>query len=38
MLRGEAQAEVADAAAAAQLGRELADDFLARGAARFIAA
>lgn len=38
VLRGEAQAEVADDAAAAQLGLELADDFLARGAARFIAA
>jgi hydroxymethylbilane synthase len=38
VLRGEAQAEVADDAAAAQLGMELADDFLARGAARFIAA
>ena len=38
VLRGEAQAEVADEAAAAQLGLELADDFLARGAARFIAA
>jgi hydroxymethylbilane synthase len=37
ILRGEAEAEVADSEAAATLGLELADDFLARGAARFIA-
>jgi len=36
MLRGEIDAEVEDQDGAAQLGRELADDFLARGAARFI--
>ena len=35
VLRGEAQADVADEAGAAQLGIELADDFLARGAATF---
>ena len=38
VLRGEAQAEVADDEGAARLGLELADDFLARGAARLIAA
>ena len=38
VLRGEAQAEVADADEAANLGRALADDFLGRGAARFVAA
>ena len=37
ILRGEAEADVADSEAAATLGQELADDFLARGAARFIA-
>ena len=37
VLRGEVEAEVADGDAAEQLGRELADDFLARGAARFMA-
>jgi len=37
ILRGEAEADVADSEAAAILGQELADDFLARGAARFIA-
>jgi hydroxymethylbilane synthase len=37
VLRGEREADVADAEAAARLGTELADDFLARGAARFIA-
>jgi len=37
ILRGEAEAEVADGEAAEALGQELADDFLARGAARFIA-
>jgi len=37
ILRGEAEADVADGEAAAILGQELADDFLARGAARFIA-
>jgi hydroxymethylbilane synthase len=38
VLRGEAQGQVADETAATQLGIELADDFLERGAARFIAA
>jgi hydroxymethylbilane synthase len=38
ILRGDLEAEVADGDAAEQLGRELADDFLARGAARFIGA
>jgi hydroxymethylbilane synthase len=38
ILRGEAEADVADSEAAEALGQELADDFLARGAARFIAA
>ncbi len=37
VLRGEVEAEVADGEAAEQLGRELADDFLARGAGRFMA-
>ena len=37
VLRGEVEAEVADGEAAEQLGAELADDFLARGAARFMA-
>jgi len=37
ILRGEAEADVADGEAAEALGQELADDFLARGAARFIA-
>jgi hydroxymethylbilane synthase len=37
VLRGEAEADVADEAGAIQLGIELADDFLARGAARFAA-
>ncbi|MCC7326046.1 MAG: hydroxymethylbilane synthase [Burkholderiales bacterium] len=36
VLRGEIDAEVADVDAAAQLGRELADDFLSRGASRFL--
>ncbi len=36
MLRGEIDAEVEDENGATQLGRDLADDFLARGAARFI--
>jgi len=36
VLRGEMDADVADAEGATQLGRELADDFLARGAARFL--
>lgn len=36
-LRGEREAEVADSASAEALGLELADEFLARGAARFIA-
>jgi hydroxymethylbilane synthase len=38
ILRGEIEADVADSEAAALLGQELADDFLARGASRFIAA
>jgi len=38
ILRGEIEADVADSEAAAQLGQELADDFLSRGASRFIAA
>ena len=38
ILRGEIESEVADLEAAEQMGRELADDFLGRGAARFIAA
>jgi hydroxymethylbilane synthase len=38
ILRGEASAAVADAAAADALGRGLADDFLARGAARLVGA
>ena len=37
VLRGEVEGSVEDAGAAALLGQELADDFLARGAARFIA-
>jgi hydroxymethylbilane synthase len=37
ILRGDVEAEVADIEAAALLGQDLADDFLARGAARFIA-
>ena len=36
ILRGELEAEVADEEAAEQLGQELADDFLGRGAARFL--
>ncbi len=36
-LRGEREAEVGEADAAAALGLDLADEFLARGAARFIA-
>ena len=36
VLRGEIDADVADAEGAAQLGRDLADDFLARGASRFL--
>jgi hydroxymethylbilane synthase len=35
MLRGEREAEVTDSEGAAALGRDLADEFLARGAARF---
>jgi hydroxymethylbilane synthase len=38
IMRGEIEADVADGAAAALLGQKLADDFLARGASRFIAA
>ena len=38
IMRGEIEADVADSEAAALLGQQLADDFLARGAARFIAA
>ena len=38
VMRGELAEEVGDAAAAEALGRTLADDFLARGAARLIAA
>ena len=38
ILRGEASAAVADATAADALGRGLADDFLARGAARLVGA
>jgi hydroxymethylbilane synthase len=37
ILRGDVEADVADGEAAERLGRELADDFLARGAARLIA-
>jgi hydroxymethylbilane synthase len=37
VLRGEVEADVVDAATAEALGRELADDFLKRGAARLIA-
>ena len=37
-MRGEREGEIEDAEAAAALGLELADDFLARGAARFVAA
>jgi hydroxymethylbilane synthase len=37
ILRGELESEVADEEAAEKLGQELADDFLARGAARFFA-
>jgi hydroxymethylbilane synthase len=37
-MRGEREGEIEDADAAAALGLELADDFLARGAARFITA
>jgi len=37
-MRGEREAEVGDAEAAATLGLELADEFLARGAARFVTA
>ena len=36
-MRGELEGEIEDAEAAATLGVELADDFLARGAARFVA-
>ena len=36
ILRGEVEADVTDVEAAQQLGQELADDFLARGAARFM--
>jgi hydroxymethylbilane synthase len=36
VLRGEMDADVEDAEGATQLGRELADDFLARGASRFL--
>jgi hydroxymethylbilane synthase len=36
VLRGEREAEVLDGEGAAALGRDLADEFLARGAARFI--
>ena len=36
VLRGEIDADVADTEGAAQLGRELADDFLARGASRLL--
>ncbi len=38
ILRGDLDAEVADSDAAAALGQALADDFLSRGAARFISA
>jgi len=38
VVRGEMEARVADVDAAERLGAELADDFLARGAARFVAA
>jgi hydroxymethylbilane synthase len=38
VLRGDVESRVADTEAAERLGAELADDFLARGAARFIAA
>ena len=37
VLRGELDADVADGADAAQLGHDLADDFLARGAAKLLA-
>jgi hydroxymethylbilane synthase len=37
VLRGEREAEVTDTEGAAALGQELADEFLARGATRFIA-
>ncbi len=37
ILRGEMDADVEDAEGAARLGRELADDFLERGAARYLA-
>ena len=37
VLRGEAEADVADGEGAERLGLELADDFHSRGAARFIA-
>ena len=36
VLRGERDADVADSEGAAQLGQDLADDFLARGAARLL--
>ncbi|MEO7500420.1 MAG: hydroxymethylbilane synthase, partial [Casimicrobiaceae bacterium] len=36
-IRGEREDEIEDADAATALGLELADDFLARGAARFVA-
>jgi hydroxymethylbilane synthase len=36
MLRGEREAEVTDSEGAVALGRDLADEFLARGAARFM--
>ncbi|MEO8346757.1 MAG: hydroxymethylbilane synthase [Betaproteobacteria bacterium] len=38
ILRGDVEAEVDESDGAAELGQELADDFLARGAARFLAA
>jgi hydroxymethylbilane synthase len=37
VLRGDVEADVADGDGAEQLGRQLADEFLARGAARFMA-
>ena len=36
ILRGDVEAKVGESDAAAELGQELADDFLARGAARFL--
>jgi hydroxymethylbilane synthase len=38
ILRGEIESEIADVEEAERMGQELADDFLGRGAARFIAA